>query len=207
MKRIGRWFLKIIATALTLALFVVLLPYISKLAEQYLPSVGDHALNTTVLLSQHLETTGRLETITVDEENILESKLSVPIFGTVQQVTIHYRYEASIGVDLRKATLSIHNNQITLTLPELEVMSDSLTPLTIDKQDFLQPLNEKDRLAMLEKERTARRAYYLDSYIHSEEGWQRTCDAVQGIVQQCLGEDAPVVTVVKAEVGSDESKE
>lgn len=195
MKRIGRLFLKIIASALTLTLFVVLLPYFSKLANQLLPSVTDYAISSTMLLSQHLETTGRLETITVDEENILDNKLDVPILGTVQHVTIHYRYEASIGVDLREATLHIRDNQLTLVLPELEVLNDSLTLLTIDKQDFLQPLSEKDRLRMLEDERLERRAHYLENYIASEEGWQRTCNAVQGIIQQCLGDTADRLTV------------
>ena len=48
---------------------------------------------------------------------------------------------------------------------------------------------------MLENERLERRAYYLETYMTSEEGWQRTCDAVQNIIQQCLGDTAGHLTV------------
>lgn len=190
MKAIGKWLARVIGGALSLILVIVLLPYASRLANAVLPDLSDRAVTASVTLSQQFQESARLETVTVSEEGVLTSATDALFLGTVRQVTIQYRYEASLGLDLRKVTFRANGSTLTLFLPPMEVLADSLTPLSIDRDDFWYPLTDKQREAMLEEERTQRRQACLAEYAVSDAAWEQTCHALEATISGWLGDAA-----------------
>ena len=55
MKRIGKWLLGLITSALTLVLVIVLLPYAAKWIARIMPDESAAAIRASVVLSQKLE--------------------------------------------------------------------------------------------------------------------------------------------------------
>ena len=55
MKRIGKWLLGLITSALTLVLVIVLLPYAAKWVARIMPDESAAAIRASVVLSQKLE--------------------------------------------------------------------------------------------------------------------------------------------------------
>lgn len=71
MKRIGKWLLGLITSALTLVLVIVLLPYAAKWVARIMPDESAAAIRASVVLSQKLEQSAKLETLHVTEEGAL----------------------------------------------------------------------------------------------------------------------------------------
>lgn len=195
MKAIGKWLAKMLATVVTLLLVIVLLPHALRLAEQMRSNLSDRAVTASQVLAQRFEESARLETVQVSEEGVLTSSTQALFLGTVQQVTIQYLYEASLGIDLRLVAIKADGSTLTLILPDMEVLSDSLTPQRIDRRDFWYPLTDSQRETMLQNEREACRARYLAEYAASEEAWQQTCRTLDATIAQWLG-DASGLTIV-----------
>ena len=197
MKTIGKWLAKVLATVVSLLLVIVLLPYAFQLSDRMLPDLSERAETASQVLAQRFEESARLETVQVSEEGVFTSSTRALFLGTVQQVTIRYLYEASLGIDLRRVTIEVDKDTLTLILPDMEVLADSLTPQQIDRRDFWYPLTDKQREAMLGKERDACRARYLADYAASEEAWHQTCRTMDETIAQWLG-DASGLTIVYA---------
>ena len=145
MKKLLQWLSRTVAAALSLVLAAVLLPYASKWASSLLPDLSGAALNTSILLSHQMQESARLETTVVEDEGVLNATTSAMLLGTVQSVTIQYVYRASLGIDLRKVEMRLQGSRITLLVPEVEILSDSLTPVQVVKDDFWYPLTEERR--------------------------------------------------------------
>ncbi|MDO4484629.1 MAG: DUF4230 domain-containing protein [Clostridia bacterium] len=167
--------LKIVMFAAILAL----LPIFSRYANMLLPDLSKASVNTTIELSHKLSASAKLETNTVDVEAILDSTTDALLIGTVQSVQIAYQYHASIGIDLSKVQLHLDGNTITLELPELEIIADSLTPTTTVKNDFWYPLTEERRQTLLDREIIKCREKYLQQARSSEETWNNTIHAFE----------------------------
>lgn len=180
--RFLRFLGKIAAAVLTLVLTVVLLPYASRLASAFLPDLSGAAMNTSILLSHKMETSARLETNVIEDEGILNSTTQAMFIGQVQSVTMQYRYRASVGIDLRKVQMAVNGSTITLTIPPLEILSDSITPEQVEKNDFWYPLTEERRLKLLNDELLACRQRCLTEYASSTEAWQSTVAAMENTV-------------------------
>lgn len=195
MKRFFRWLGRIVGTAITLVLAIVLLPYASKLASAYLPDLSGAAVNATVLLSHQMESSARLETATIEDESVLNATTNALFLGQVQSVSIQYVYRASIGIDLQKVQIGLRGQTITLSLPPLEILSDSLTPIQVEKDDFWYPLTEERRQQLLDDELTQCRQRCLEEYLTSDEAWANTVSAVERTVSGWLSTTAPGVTV------------
>ena len=174
-KRIGRWLARIVAGAISTVLVIVLLPWGAKLAWRYLPDITGHTEVVAQTLARHFEESARLETMKIKEDGVLTSSTSALFLGTVQQVTIRYRYEMSLGIDLREVSVSAQGHTLTITLPRLEVLSDSLTPEEVTRDDFWYPLTEKRRKALLEAERITCRTRCLEEQSTSADTWEQTC--------------------------------
>ena len=186
MKAAGRWLARVAAGVVTVILVVVLLPYASRLAGLVLDRTG-RAQTISRVLAQRFEESARLETLQVEEDGVISSSTSALFIGTVQQVTIYYRYEASIGIDLREVGITWDDNALTLTLPPPEMLSDSLTPQSIERSDFWYPLTDRQRTALLEAERLACRERHLTEYAKSDESWAQTCRMLDATIAQWLG--------------------
>ena len=182
MKKLLRYLARVVATALTIVLIAVLLPYASRWASSILPDLGGAALNTSILLSHQMQESARLETATVEDEGVLNASTSAMFLGTVQNVTIQYVYRASLGIDLRKVEIKVEGSTVTLLLPEIEILSDSLTPVQTVKDDFWYPLTEERRQKLLQDELDKCRERCLTEYATSDEAWQNTVSALSDTV-------------------------
>ena len=182
MKRLMQFLARVVATALTIVLIAVLLPHASRWASFILPDLGGAALNTSILLSHQMQQSARLETSTVEDEGVLNASTSAMFLGTVQNVTIRYVYRASLGIDLRKVEIKVKDNVVTLLLPEIEILSDSLTPVQTVKDDFWYPLTEERRQKLLQDELDKCRERCLTEYAASDEAWQNTVSALSDTV-------------------------
>ncbi|MGN1020868.1 MAG: DUF4230 domain-containing protein, partial [Aristaeellaceae bacterium] len=117
---------------------------------------------------------------------VLESATDALFLGQVQKVTIRYTYTASLGIDLRKVQVQVDGSTITLLLPEMEVLSDSLKPVDISKDDFWYPLTEERLQTLLDQEQERCRAYYLEEHAQSEKAWDDTVAALESTVSQWI---------------------
>lgn len=163
LKGIGKWIGGIIAGVITLVLLIVLLPHVTSLADRLLPKVSGE-VQESIELSRQLQSSARLETTSLQETGVITHDITAFGLGVVSTTSIHYEYEASIGVDLRKADFQLNGNRVTLVLPALEVLQDSLTALATDQEgeyDRRVRMDSQDIEALKEEEKLKLRAKYL----------------------------------------------
>ena len=191
MKALLRWLGRTLGAALTLVLVIVLLPHASRFASSVLPDLSDTAVTASATLARNLQQSARLETTLAEEEGVLESSTNALFLGQVQQITVHYTYRASLGIDLSKVQVKVAGNTITLLLPEMEVLSDSLTPEEISKDDFWYPLTEERLQTLLNQEQERCRSYYLEEHSQSDQAWADAIAVLESTVSQwiTLGND------------------
>ena len=194
MKAFLKWLGRVIGTALCLVLVIVMLPYASRWAAQIIPDLTGAAMTTSATLSRKLAQSARLECIQADREGVLESTVDALLIGTVQSVQIAYDYHASIGIDLSKVEIRVEGSRITLALPEMEVISDSLTPTQIDRKDFWYPLTDERREKLLQDEREACRAAELEA-AKTDEGWAYVTAALENTISGWIGAESPRLTI------------
>lgn len=186
MKALLKWLGRTVGSALTLVLVIVLLPHASRLMNSILPDLSGAAVTVSATLARNLQQSARLETAIAEEEGVLESGTEALFLGRVQKVIVRYTYRASLGIDLSKVQVKIAGNTITLLLPEMEVLSDSLTPEEISKDDFWYPLTEERLQTLLNQEQERCRAYYLEEHAHTNQAWADTVAALESTVSQWI---------------------
>jgi len=189
-----RFLLRIVSTALIISLVLVFLPRLTRLAGRLWPDPA-RTERVSELLSHELKDSARLETLTVDDQGVLTATVQAALIGEVQRVTMDYDYRASVGVDLTKVRLSAEDGILTLYLPPFEILSDSLTPTHVDRQDFWYPLTEKRRAQLIEEEKASRADAILAEVISSDDVWNRTVGTLSGLIRSWLGADTWLVTV------------
>lgn len=163
MKRFFRWLGKVIGSALTIILVIVLFPHISKLAARLMPDESGAAIKASAILAQRLESSARLETLKVQEEGVLNYDIQAALIGSVANINASYVYEASFGIDLSKVLLQPSGDQLVFILPEPELIQDNLTPKEVYRDDFWFPgFSDSDYEKLMENERVARRDIYLN---------------------------------------------
>ena len=175
MKAFLRWLIEIFSSVIIISLLIILFPYISRIAERLLPDKSASAIKASVVLSSKLEKSARLETLKVQEEGVLNYQIQAAFLGTVAQINLSYRYEASFGLNLQNVEMKVTDNAITFLLPAPELIQDVLTPLDIQKDAFWYPgFSEEDYEQLLENERLTRR----NAYLHGEQ-YETLWDASQ----------------------------
>lgn len=189
-----RFLLRIVSTALIISLVLVFLPRLTRLAGRLWPDPA-RTERVSELLSHELKDSARLETLTVDDRGVLTATVQAALIGEVQRVTMDYDYHASVGVDLTKVRLSAEDGILTLYLPPFEILSDSLTPTHVDRQDFWYPLTEKRRAQLIEEEKASRADAILAEVGSSDDVWNRTVGTLSGLIRSWLGADTWLVTV------------
>lgn len=162
MKHFLRWLAKIACSVITIALLIILFPYISRLAQMIMPDESGSAIKTSAVIATRLENTSRLETLKVSEDGVLDYEIRAAFLGSVANLTVSYTYDASFGIDLSKVEMRVSNSEITFVLPEPELLQDSLSPKEVYSEEFWYPgFSKEDYQDVLEEERVARRAEYL----------------------------------------------
>ena len=189
-----RFLLRIVSTALIISLVLVFLPRLTRLVGRLWPDPA-RTERVSELLSHELKDSARLETLTVDDRGVLTATVQAALIGEVQRVTMDYDYHASVGVDLTKVRLSAEDGVLTLYLPPFEILSDSLTPTHVDRQDFWYPLTEKRRAQLIEEEKASRADAILAEVISSDDVWNRTVGTLSGLIRSWMGADTWLVTV------------
>ena len=188
MKRFLKWLGKVVGTALSLVLVIIMLPYATKWIGKLLPDGSRNAITVSAVLSRQMEASSRLETAKIEDEGVISSSVDALFIGQVQNVVIQYRYEASMGIDLKKVKMQILGNVLTLELPPVEVLADSLTPLNVERNDFWFPLSEERRLKLLEDERLKCRAHYLEENQENRDAFDYSVTAMTEWLDQLLNE-------------------
>ena len=162
MKALLRWLARTVGGALTIVLVIVLFPHVSRLAARLLPDEAGAAIRVSAVLSSKLENSARLETLQAAETGVIAYEIKAALIGKVADISIHYDYNASFGVDLQDVQLRIDGSELVFLLPEPELIQDSLTPMDVARNDFWYPgFSDADYQKLLEDERLARRAHYL----------------------------------------------
>ena len=182
MKKFAKWLGSLLGKVLATVLVIVLLPYAAKMVEAVMPDLSGAAVNTSVMLSKKLADSARLETNVLDVEGVLNSQTNAMFIGTVQDVSIAYKYHASVGIDLSKVGMSVSGNTITFQLPEMEILADSLIPTAIERDDFWYPLTDARRQQLLDNERAACAKKQLAELNASEDAWENTVSALEATV-------------------------
>ena len=177
-----------VGTALSLVLVIIMLPYATKWIGKLLPDGSRNAITVSAVLSRQMEASSRLETAKIEDEGVISSSVDALFIGQVQNVVIQYRYEASMGIDLKKVKMQILGNVLTLELPPVEVLADSLTPLNVERNDFWCPLSEERRLKLLEDERLKCRAHYLEENQENRDAFDYSVAAMTEWLDQLLKE-------------------
>ena len=201
MKRFLKWLAKVIGTAVSLVLVIVMLPYATKWIAKLLPDGSQNAVTVSAILSRQMEASSRLETAKVEDEGVLSSSVDALLIGQVQNVVIQYTYEASLGIDLKKVNMHINGRTLTLEIPPLEVLTDSLTPVNIDRNDFWFPLTDERRQKLLDEERVKCRAHYLEENDESRAAFEHTVECLtewlDSILNQTVRSGVEIVCVRK----------
>lgn len=188
MKAFLRWLAKAAGSALTIILVIIFFPFISKLAQSLMPDESGAAIKASAVLSSKLEKSARLETLKVEEEGILHYDIQAAFIGSVADMNVSYRYDASFGLDLSLVTMQINGNEIIFTLPLPELIQDSLTPQEIYRNDFWYPgFSDSDYEKVLEDERLARRSNYLKGENNSIL-WDASVEAFEKTISSWLSE-------------------
>lgn len=188
MKRIGKWLLHILASALTIVLVIVLFPHVSRLLGTLLPDESAAAIRASVILSQQFSQRTHLETLHVTEDGSLNYEVKAAFLGTVASITADYTYEGSFGIDLSQITFSRSGSELTLTLPAPELLLDTLTPSDATVDTSLYPyLDENDYQRVLDEQKETCRARYL-SGDESERLWDATIAALEETVSTWLAD-------------------
>ena len=188
MKAFFRWLARIVGSALTIVLVIVLFPYLSKLAARFLPDESGAAIKTSAVLAAKLENSARLETFRVEEEGVLNYDIQAVLLGSVANINAKYLYEASFGIDLSKVSLQVASNEITFLLPPIELIQDSLTPQEVYRDDFWYPgFSDADFEKLLSDERISRRETYLSGEYQTQL-WDATVAAFEQTIAAWLTE-------------------
>lgn len=186
MKAFFRWLGKVVGSALTVILVIVLFPYVSKIAARLLPDESGAAIKTSAILSSKLENSARLETLKVQEEGVLNYDIQAALLGSVANINVSYVYDASFGIDLSKVDMVPVGSVITFTLPAPELLQDSLTPKDVYRDDYWFPgFSDADYEKLLQTERAARR----DNYLSGEQQvmlWNATVAAFEQTISAWL---------------------
>ena len=163
MKSILRWFTRVIGSAVSVVLIIVLLPHASRLVSQLLPDATGATIKTSAVLASWLENTARLEVAAIEDEGVLSYDIQAALIGSVGSINVSYVYSASIGLDLKQVQMQANGNTLTFILPPVEVLSDALTPMEIFRDDFWIPngIDDNALQKLLEEERIVRREAHL----------------------------------------------
>ena len=186
MKAFLRWLAKIAGSVITFILVIVLFPYVSQLAEKFLPDESGAAIKASAILATNLKESARLETLQVEEDGVLNYDIRAAFIGSVSNVNISYKYEASFGIDLSKVTMQVSGNTIVFTLPQPEIIQDTLTANEVYHNDFwYKGFTFEDYEKLLESERIARRNAYLAGEVNAQL-WTATVSAFENTIEPWL---------------------
>lgn len=167
-------------------LLVLLFPFLRQGWMNLFPDLRGEITAQSTLLKQKLESSSRLEVTTVEEEGLLEAKTSVILLGTVGKTSIRYRYNASLGIDLKRVGVREEEDAVVFLLPPWEILNDGITALEVNKQDFFSHAIDKSTETLLAEQREKCREQFEPGGGHDAELWADTTRALEETVCEWL---------------------
>ena len=196
MKRIGKWFLRLLSAGLILALAVAALPYAGKLMVLLCPT-PDPAYTTT-LLKREMAKVGKLSCMEYTDTGVAAASTSALLLGEVQRVSVPYEYKISFGIDLDKVEISHENGTILLKLPPVSMLHDSFI-VTGDAQikDFWLPLSQSRYQRILDDQAASCRKEILSNEDLMAQAKEATAEKTVALYRQLLESESFSVPAVK----------
>lgn len=188
MKKIGKYLLRILTTALVLMIVITFLPVIRPWLQGLLPE-GKY-IRTSTQLSHAMEKAGELTVLTCTDTGVAVAETKALLLGTVQKVSIPYEYEIGFGFSLSEVKLIPDEQGITVQLPPIKILHDRFTVSgDADVEDFWYHLSEKRYQSIVDEQALACRNGYLEEESHWKAAWDAACEALSGLFAKWSGEE------------------
>lgn len=191
-KKRGGWLIRRVSAIVTLALALLLAnaayPYLGDWLSRLLPGV-DYS-SVAIQLTHEMEKAGELIAIRNTDTGILKGTINAMFLGSVSEVTAPYLYEIGLGVKLADVKLEPGENQLTVEVPEAQMLYDSFQ-VTGNPQnnDFWGFATQKRYQQMQDEQQAACRAVYLEDPKYMNEAWDAVCEQLEGLFRQWTGEN------------------
>ncbi len=181
--------LALIATlALALVLADVLSPYVKNLLYRILPGVDYHS--AAVQLTHEMEKAGELIAVRHTDTGVMTGTINAKFLGAVSQVTAPYLYEIGLGIKLEDVKLTPDESQLTVTVPQAQVLYDHLQVTgDVQNNDFWGLATQQRYQQMLNERQAACRQGYLDDPQFMQQAWEASCEQMEKLFRQWTGEN------------------
>ena len=186
--RLIRRLAAIAALALAIALADVLSPFIKNWMYQVLPHLNYHS--AAEQLTHEMEKAGELIAVRHTDTGVMTGTVNAKFLGTVSQVTAPYLYEIGLGIKLEDVKLSPEETQLTVTVPEAQVLYDHFQVTgEIQNNDFWGLTSQQRYQQMLDEQQAACRQAYLDDPQFMQQAWEAACEQMEILFRQWTGEN------------------
>lgn len=199
MKGFVKWILRVLAISLAVILAVVMIPYIKPLIANLLNKTNYSEV--AEILSHEMTETGKLTAVEYCDQGEMTSKTDALIIGTVQSVTVPYRYDIALGLDLSRVEVETESDSLIIYLPPIELISDKLT-VTGDAKinDFLFPLTNQRYQDMLDAHALSCRETYMNNQPLLDEAWTSAAKTLKELFSKWIeGSDSLNIRFEKLE--------
>ncbi len=189
MKRILKFFVRIVAMAAAILLVITFYPYVQEWVSTLLPS-GKY-VQTSTLLTHEMQKVGKLTAVRHTDTGVMVASMQAALIGDVNKVSVEYQYEIGLGIDLGQVQLTAGEDGITVSVPPVEMIYDQFVPTKSPAvTDIFHLLTEAKYQEMLNSQSAACQKEYLDDAACMQEAWDAACEALLGLMRQ-WGGDVP----------------
>lgn len=196
MRRILKFFLRIIALAAIITLVIVLYPHVSEWISSSI--LDDKYEATTVRLTQEMKKAGDLTAVRYQETGLMEAKIDAALVGSVGHVKAPYSYEIGLGFSVADVVLTETENGIEAALPEIRMLYDQfLITGEPEISDVWQMMTEQRYQKILDDQHAQCRTKYLKQHEHVEQAWKAACEQLQNLFSDWAGQQVSITFVHK----------
>lgn len=194
MKRILKYFARIIALALAAALAVILYPHVSKLISDTI--LSGKIERTATILNQEMKKAGELTAVRHTEEGWMAAKIDAALIGTVGQVKAPYSYEIGLGFSLADVQLKAEEGKIQAILPSVRMLHEQFQITgSPEVSDVWQLLTEQRYQQMIDQQAKECRERYLNQPEYLDSAWQAACEQLEELFSRWAGDEVSVFFV------------
>ena len=187
MKGFFKWILRVLTISLVVILAVVMIPYVKPLIANLLNKTNYSQV--AEILSHEMMETGKLTAVEYCDQGEMTSKTDALIIGTVQSVSVPYRYDIALGLDLSRVEVETEPDSLIIYLPSIELISDKLTVTGEAKvNDFLFPLTNKRYQDMLDAYALSCREAYMNNQTLLDEAWTSAAKTLKELFSKWIEE-------------------
>lgn len=192
MKKVKKLLLRLLCIAVIVFLAVTFWPSIHSWFSGLLPVNRFH--QASIRLTHTMESKGDLLVATYTDTGIAYAKKDAFLLGTVAEVNIPYQYEIHFGFPLSEVKLTATENGISVQIPPIRMLSDTLTVTgDVTKNDFWRLMDENSYQQIINNQAEACRNHYLNSSEYRLETQSAACKALSESLREWSGDhDLPL---------------